>query len=169
MVMSSGQRIWIFLRLILGAMLFVWVLSTANWGEVMAHLHAADWRFVAVFLVITPLNVGVFVWKWQILLRAGRVTVPFWLLYRMYVVSQFYNNVLPSSVGGDVVRVAMLNRSIRSPERALASILVERFSGLTVLVILGVAATVATAELRANRMLLALVAGVDVTDYHRRN
>jgi uncharacterized protein (TIRG00374 family) len=145
------------LRVVLSLALLAWVIGQVDWSDTVAHLRYADLLFLILFILITPINVGVSVWKWSLLLRACGDDVPFWRLYGIYVASQFFNNVLPSSVGGDVVRAFMINRVIAAPKRALGSIVVERFTGLVVLLILGVTAMLTSPALRTNGMLFVLV------------
>ena len=45
-------------------------------------------------------------WRWGLLLRAQGVHLPFRSLTSSFLVATFFNNFLPSNIGGDVVRVA---------------------------------------------------------------
>lgn len=74
-------------------------------------------------------------WKWQLLLRARRLRVGLPELVRLYWIGIFFNNLMPSSFGGDVVRLAMARR-IGGLASVGASMLVERISGFLVLVLL---------------------------------
>jgi uncharacterized protein (TIRG00374 family) len=65
------------------------------------------------------------------------VTFDRWRLCRYYWIGFFFNNFLPSSVGGDVTRLALFRRTGRLAEIA-ASILAERLSGIVVLLGLAV-------------------------------
>jgi uncharacterized protein (TIRG00374 family) len=59
-----------------------------------------------------------------------------------YLAGQFVGNVLPSTIGGDVLRVTRVAKSIGSSTTAFASVVLERLSGmvaLPVLVVVGFA------------------------------
>lgn len=63
-------------------------------------------------------------------------------LARQYFVAAYANNFLPTAVGGDALRIAMLRRE-RVPGRlALSLVLVERFVGVAVLAALSVAGAI---------------------------
>lgn len=157
---ASGLKNYlpIILRGALSLLLLLWVLGRADWSGVVEHLDDADWLYLTLFVLITPVNVGISVYKWRILLAAKGFSLPFWPLFQMYVASQFYNKFLPSTVGGDALRALMLNRIMAEPRHALGSIVMERLTGLLVLTLLGGGAVWAAPELHANRPLMILVA-----------
>ena len=78
--------------------------------------------------------------RWQVLLSAEEVRVPFWQLVLLYSEGMFFNLFLPTAVGGDMVRGYRIWHLTRAGEGALASILVERITGF---VAMGGMATVA--------------------------
>ncbi len=68
--------------------------------------------------------------------------VPLPTLTRHYFAGQFVSNVMPSTVGGDVVRVARCAKNVDSTSVAFGSVVLERLSGmiaLPLLVIVGFA------------------------------
>ncbi len=58
-----------------------------------------------------------------------------WLL-GAYLAGQFANNFLPTTVGGDALRIAQLGRRIGSYSQASASVFVERLTGFLALSLL---------------------------------
>ncbi len=55
-----------------------------------------------------------------------------------YLIGMFFNNFLPSSVGGDVSRMIGATKATGNKEVAVSSVIVERMIGLVALLILGV-------------------------------
>jgi uncharacterized membrane protein YbhN (UPF0104 family) len=78
-------------------------------------------------------------WRWQLLLQVQRIPVRFGLLTNSFLVATFFNNFLPSNIGGDVVRVADTAPYAGSKTVATTIVLVDRAIGLIAL--LAVAAT----------------------------
>ncbi|MGE5139263.1 MAG: lysylphosphatidylglycerol synthase transmembrane domain-containing protein, partial [Rudaea sp.] len=69
--------------------------------------------------------------KWQVLVRAQGIHAPLGSLLSFSLVGLFLGNVLPSNVGGDVVRAYDLARATRGrAEAAAISVLVDRLLGL---------------------------------------
>ena len=57
-------------------------------------------------------------------------------LLRINLITAFFLNVLPTSVGGDVVRVANFRKKGRMRERATAAVVIDRYTGLIAQVLL---------------------------------
>ncbi len=79
-------------------------------------------------------------YRWQLLLAAQSVKAPMWDLIRSYLIGGFFNNFLPTRVGGDIYRVVDSKKYSGSLLRPLAVILVERLSGVYALLLIGIAA-----------------------------
>jgi hypothetical protein len=73
-------------------------------------------------------------WRWGLLLRAQHVQLPFRRLTSSFLVATFFNNFLPSNIGGDVVRVADTAPAAGSKTLATTIVLVDRGIGLLGLV-----------------------------------
>lgn len=89
---------------------------------------------LAVFVGMT-LNVSISAYKWKLILATHGIEYKYLQLNRFYFTSVFFNNFLPTSIGGDAYRIY---RTL-TPNRAgaVAAVFVERFTGFWVLVILG--------------------------------
>jgi uncharacterized protein (TIRG00374 family) len=74
-------------------------------------------------------------WRWNRLLRAQHIEVEPRRLTESIWVSMFFNNFLPSNIGGDVVRIADTAPAAGSKTLATTVILVDRVLGLTALVL----------------------------------
>ena len=73
---------------------------------------------------------AVSVWRWNLLLRAQHVEVPTRTLSESFWVASFFNNFLPSNIGGDVVRIADTSKPAGSKTLATTVVLVDRLLGL---------------------------------------
>ena len=61
--------------------------------------------WLAGALVLYFVMVLVSAWRWGLLLRAQHVRLPFGFLTQSFLVATFFNNFLPSNIGGDVIRI----------------------------------------------------------------
>ena len=101
-------------------------------GANVAYLIASVFLGVVVNLVSS--------FKWYCLTRSQGMSAGFGRIFAYYVVGQFYNLFLPTSVGGDVVRSYELGKFTGRQSDALASVFVERYTGvLTLLVVAALA------------------------------
>jgi uncharacterized membrane protein YbhN (UPF0104 family) len=75
------------------------------------------------------------VWRWNRLLRAQDIEVEPRKLTESIWVSMFFNNFLPSNIGGDVVRITDTAPAAGSKTLATTVVLVDRVLGLMALVV----------------------------------
>ncbi|MEE9591927.1 MAG: lysylphosphatidylglycerol synthase transmembrane domain-containing protein, partial [Thermodesulfobacteriota bacterium] len=78
--------------------------------------------------------------RWSLILKKD-INVPFMRLISIYFIGMFFNNFLPTLVGGDVVKAYYLYRSSRRGGVSLASIFLDRYSGFTALMTITALAT----------------------------
>ncbi|GHA02070.1 hypothetical protein GCM10008090_09150 [Arenicella chitinivorans] len=91
-------------------------------------------------LLVLSVLVGVSVnmvsaFKWYVITQSQGIEAGYWRIFAYYVVGQFYNMFLPTSVGGDVVRSYELGKYSGRQADALASVFVERYTGVVVLLV----------------------------------
>jgi uncharacterized membrane protein YbhN (UPF0104 family) len=86
-------------------------------------------------------------WRWGVLLRAQHVTLPYRVLTQSFLVATFFNNFLPSNIGGDVIRIADTAGAAGSKTLATTVVLIDRGIGL-----LGLALMAATGASLMHRM-----------------
>jgi uncharacterized protein (TIRG00374 family) len=85
--------------------------------------------------------------RWGILLRAQHVSLPYSFLTQSFLVATFFNNFLPSNIGGDVVRITDTAKAAGSKTLATTVVLIDRGIGL-----LGLALMAATGASLMHRM-----------------
>ena len=129
--MPSGRRAFVWLiKIIVSVGLLVVLFSRVNFAELWAHARAASPALIAAALGIHFLLVAAGAWRWGALLDAAGVHVPKARLLTSYLVAVFFNNFLPSNIGGDVVRIADTARAAGSKTVATLIVLGDRAIGL---------------------------------------
>ena len=91
--------------------------------------------WIALALIVYAAQQMIGVWRWDRLLRAQHIEVERKKLAESIWVSMFFNNFLPSNIGGDVVRITDTAREAGSKTLATTVILVDRALGLTALLV----------------------------------
>lgn len=113
---------------------------------------------IAFLVLISCALVYVSAMKWGVFLRSLGVEASIFKLNALYLVGYFVNTLLPSFVGGDVVRSLSVGKHVGKHE-ALAATVLERYTGLLALVVMGVLfiwfAPLVTMEVRAAVLLIA--------------
>jgi uncharacterized membrane protein YbhN (UPF0104 family) len=75
-------------------------------------------------------------WRWQRVLAVYDQHIGLRTLLSIYLAGQFVGNVLPSTVGGDVLRISRCSKETGSTEVAFASVVIERLTGFFALPLL---------------------------------
>jgi len=91
----------------------------------------AVWSISAVTLTIIAFVLATY--RWQRVLRALAAPQPMPRLFSHYMAGQFVSNFVPTTVGGDVLRVSRLARDSGDSPVSFASVVFERLSGWLVL------------------------------------
>jgi uncharacterized protein (TIRG00374 family) len=79
--------------------------------------------------------VTVAVARWSVLLTAQSMPSRFGRLCILYLAGVLLNQILPTSIGGDVLKAYRIGRDHQSVSRSAAAIFVDRFLGLGVVVL----------------------------------
>jgi len=110
--------------------------TSFNLSQLLPEWHAATLFWLLAGLACTGIGVLVAATRWQ------RVTVVLELhaklrtLLSHYLAALFVGNFLPSTIGGDVLRIARLSTNTGDTPRSFASVILERVSGWIVLPLL---------------------------------
>lgn len=137
-----------FIRIATTSALLLFVLHKAGlfnhkgWQELLNILIHAKLSFILASLGISFLMTLSSAIKWFMLSRALGLSVNLKRLLAYYIIGKFFNLVLPSNVGGDVIRMQKLGQYTGRYADATASVFVERFSGLATLVYLALIAVI---------------------------
>ena len=98
-------------------------------------------------LVLYGLMILASAWRWGLLLTAQNIRLPFRTLTSSFLVATFFNNFLPSNIGGDVVRVADTAPAAGSKTLATTVVLLDRAMGLLGLVLIAAVGATTTSRL----------------------
>lgn len=110
--------------------LLAWLLSRADLARVGASLAGAALPWVIAAEALHALGFLVSTWRWRILLRAQGAEASPGFLAASLMTGVFFNNFLPSTVGGDVMRARDTAPHAGSLTKAATVVLVERVSGV---------------------------------------
>src|SRR5580765_5765023 len=115
----------------------LWLLfSRTDVSKLWADARQASPAWLALGLAFYVVTIFATVWRWWLLLEAQEIDMSFRALYASMSVALFFNNFLPSSIGGDVVRIADTAKVARSKTLATTVILADRTMGMMALILL---------------------------------
>ncbi len=126
------------------ALRIVATLAMVAWLSQHAHLsqlHTPPWRpttllWLSAALVVSFIGVLLSALRWQRVLATLDLAASTPTLVRHYLAGQFVGNFLPTTIGGDVLRVSRLAASNGETPRTVASVVLERLTGWLILPLL---------------------------------
>ena len=126
-VLSTAAKAAVTLLLL--ALLF----RKVDYAATLRHLRDITPLTAVASLVVLNAGIALANTRWRIVLQSMGRTFTNWYLFRLNLIGQFFNQALPSTVGGDGMRVWLLYRDGCSFAEAFNSVLIDRISGFVVL------------------------------------
>lgn len=142
--------IWILKILVSGGLLYL-LLSRVDLNRLWLVARTASLSWLATALALYFLMVLVSAWRWGLLLGAQHIEIGLGTLTNSFLVATFFNNFLPSNIGGDVIRIRDTARPAGSKTLATTVVLLDR--GIGLLGLLFVAAFGATIAARRSEAI----------------
>jgi len=148
-------------RAAVAAGLTAYILWRSHPREVLAALAAADWRLIAIAVVLVLADRALMAYRWVALLYALRPDSrqQFTAVMRIFFVSTFVGTFLPASVGGDAVRSYQITKLNVSGGDAVASVFMDRMLGVASILIMAVAGLLIVRDLATSRIVDPVEAG----------
>lgn len=116
-------------------LLLYFALRSVDIGTIIGRLSRLEWSWIILGLVLLFVQVIVLALRWELLIQRCGFNLGFKHALRFTMIAGFFNQTLPSSVGGDAVRIWLVAK--QSNWRAAAySVLLDRVVGTVALAIL---------------------------------
>jgi glycosyltransferase 2 family protein len=125
------------LKILIACLLLAALAAGIDWRALPEHLARIDWRMgaLALLAIVAELLVNATKWSWALRLHDLRFG---WIyLLRTGCYAFFFNNFLPSAIGGDVYRIYRTLPADGDRSRALSAVFVERVVGLAAMLFNG--------------------------------
>ena len=136
MARSRLKSALIALKIVVSTTLLVILFRRADMPAMAARFKQMDPFWTIAALTVYGLMLAVSAWRWRLLLRVQTIEVGLGTLAKSFLVATFFNNFLPSNIGGDVVRVADTAPFAGSKTLATTVVLIDRILGLIALLVL---------------------------------
>jgi uncharacterized membrane protein YbhN (UPF0104 family) len=128
-------------KILISAILLIWIFTSLIDAEkLLKEIQQARWQYLVLALFLMIVGTALRAVRWDKLLEPLDIKVPLIRLTYFYFVGAFFNIFLPTGMGGDVVKMAMLGQDTNRKPEAVGTTLVDRATGLWVLFILALLA-----------------------------
>ncbi|MFO7810748.1 MAG: lysylphosphatidylglycerol synthase transmembrane domain-containing protein [Candidatus Delongbacteria bacterium] len=105
--------------------------------SLVIELKRAKPAFVILAFIFLVLSVFASSYRWQYVINIKNTHISFKACVREYFIGSFFNNFLPGSIGGDIMRMAGAYKETGSKEISFSSVIIERVVGLAAMLFVG--------------------------------
>jgi uncharacterized protein (TIRG00374 family) len=127
-------------KAIISGFLFYWILKDANFNEIGNAIKTAKWYVLVIAFSLHFVGLYISAVRWRLLLKTQGVDSRIPFLLKSYLVAIFFNNFLPSTIGGDTIRAYDSWRLGKNKANAVAVVFIDRFLGLLALLTFAIVA-----------------------------
>jgi uncharacterized protein (TIRG00374 family) len=125
---KSAQKILI--KSVVSCLLLGYLLYNADIFSIWTALKSANIFWIALAFSLHIIGFWLTAVRWKMLLAACGAHFSAWYLTRSVIIGIFFNNFLPSTVGGDVYRAYSTAKGVGSTTESLTVVAVERLTGI---------------------------------------
>lgn len=138
--MKNKKWLWNGLRIGAGFTILGFLFLTVDIPEFLEIIRKANLPLFLTTLISYILIQIIFSYRWQLLLKVFQLFIPIIKLLKAYLIGLFWTNLIPTAIGGDVARGYYMYRYTQKGKEVAISVIVERFTGFTAQVLIGLVA-----------------------------
>ncbi len=136
---TKSRHVSLVARVAVAVLAIGWVLRGQDWRELGAVFQRLNWWYFALSLGVYTAAQLVIAVRWWFLLRAQGIRIEILTTFRLHFLGLFYNNVMPSSVGGDLLKGWYVTKHTEKRLEGALSVVVDRLIGLVGMVTMALA------------------------------
>lgn len=129
----TPPMIRIFVKLAISAVL-IWLVTRNFDGDALwRSAVSADLRYLFAAAALLAVLMLIQAWRWTFVIRAIESSMPLGSAFKHVLIGNFFNQTLPSSIGGDAVRIWRVYKEGHTLSAAFNSVVLDRLSALAAL------------------------------------
>lgn len=147
-------------------LLLSWIFNNFDTSQFVISISSVNFLYVTLALLAHITAFSILSLRWWLLLRVTNPSCTFRSIVPAYYLGVFWNNLLPTAIGGDVVRILKLRQKGFRTNDLIHSSLADRVIGLFSIVMLGTMAFVANTKFHVAEfglilsfLLISMIAG----------
>ncbi len=154
----SKKLIFVF-KIVLTLALVLFLLKRLKMGEVKHIILQIKLSYLFLAVLFYLFIMVITAYRWRCLLRIHRIKLGMLELIRLTFVGYFFNNFLPTTVGGDLVKGYLVAKKTEKTAESYVSVLMDRLMGLAGLFVMAFAVICFLPLLQANRTMMYAIWG----------
>ncbi len=129
------KNILVILKTLISIGLILYAFRSTDIRAIWDAVRSADLFLLILAFGLIAVGFYISALRWQILLKAQHVVVSIKELTKSYLVGAFFNNFMPTTIGGDIIRTYDISKISRSAAQSFTVIIVERLTGVFALIV----------------------------------
>ena len=134
-----NKKIAVLLKVIVSLGLIIFLINQVDFKGIVNILKNVDITMIIYAMILLTIQVFIATTRWQFVLKCQKIMLDYKNTLQILWSGLFFNQAMPSSVGGDVIRGYYLKKQGITLGRATLGVLMDRLFGMMGLVFLVVA------------------------------
>lgn len=137
--MANDRRLralWTCLKILASIVPLVWLFATIDWTQFARTVRAIPSQLLVTGVLVALFGQLLCAWRLRVLLHVQAVDVRYVSCVRLTFLGLFAGNFLPSTIGGDALKIVLLARDGHGTAVSTLSVAADRILGLAAFVLL---------------------------------
>ncbi|MGA2916339.1 MAG: flippase-like domain-containing protein [Sedimentisphaerales bacterium] len=131
---KTSKYVFLLLRILVVStglvLVAIWLNGDQRWNKLLSIFRRMSPLVFGATFGIFVVGQIILAFRWWLLLRTQSIIISFFTVVKLYFIGLFYNNFMPGSVGGDLIRAWYVTQNTNKRFKAALSVLVDRVIGL---------------------------------------
>jgi len=131
-----NTKITVLLKVAISLGLIVFLINQVNFKEIVIIMKEVDVAMIIYALIFILIQIFIATIRWLLVLQCQKITLDYKNILQILWIGLFFNQAMPSSVGGDVIRGYYLKKQGSTLGSSTLGVLMDRLFGMMGLTIL---------------------------------
>lgn len=122
------------IKIVVSIALIIFILSKIDLCKMIIELRSVNIIFILLAFLTQLLAIPIRSFMWKTSLLVQKINAPLSLLMTLNLITSFFNNFLPTTMGGDIVKAHKMSKYSGKTIESIASVIVNRLCGFFALI-----------------------------------
>lgn len=146
-----------FIKLGVSALLLILIFRAIDPEKALSSFSLVSFNIFALAVLLQMSSNSVAAYRWYLIMRRIGTLQNFFFYLRSYFKGCFFNQGLPTSIGGDAIRILDCTRENDTPHNCFYGVFIDRFVGLAGLLVLNIGALFFSGDILPSHVRLLLL------------
>jgi len=124
------MNFWLIIKVLVTLFLFTMVYLSIDFNTTLTSLKNLSYGYFILSIVVLTFQTFVASIRWQKVLKSLNINLPYFKVVNFQWIAIFFNQTLPSSIGGDAFRAFYIHQEGFKVKQSLLGVLLDRYLGV---------------------------------------